>query len=261
MTEEDLVVIEHCKKTLSDLHKEYDALNLYEKESKKAVKHDIYLEIATCESIIDECRDEVNSSSLEEIKEMLNVVYHMQLGEHNGRESALVKLDEITSKFLSSKKYKENVNEKLLEGFRSDMDLILGIKEILEDRLFVVRHKRRWFFFPQTILIQRYEKLLADFESIEVKIRENFTRVSEIITSYIVESFHYIYLYFSYIIRYFLHAENQLVLVEIAASIDRFINVMQPLVKSTTLKNENLRNFYVIYELNTLKELIVKHYE
>lgn len=261
MTEEDLVVINRCKQTLADLHKEYDGLNFYLQEDKKAAKNDIYLEILTFESIIGECKDEVSNSSLEEIKETLNLVYHMKLGKNGADVSTLVKLDEVTSKFLSSKKLEQDIDEDLLAHFRSDMDLILGIKEILEDRLFYVRQKRRWFFFSYTHLIHDYEKLLADFDLIEAKIKEKFTQASEIITSYIVDSFHYIYLYFSYIIKYFLHAQNQLVLVEIAASIDRFINVMQPLVKSTTLKNKNLRNFYVIYELKMLKERIIKHYE
>jgi hypothetical protein len=262
MTPEDALFIERCQTTLADLHATYDDLDLSLEEKQENLNHrDIYLEILTCETIIDECKAEVDSSSLEEIEANLNLVYHMDLDQHDGHENTLVKLDQVASKFLSSQKYKQDVDEKLLAHHREDMDLILGIKEVLQDRLFILRQEKRWFFFPKTIAIHKYEKVLQEFETVEVEIRENFTRISEIITTYIVESFHYIYLYFSYVIKYFFYTDNQLVLVEIAATIDRFINVMQPLVKTTTLKNENLRNFYVIYEFKVLKDLIIEHYE
>ena len=262
MTQEDEIIIQRCESTLADLHKEYDEVHLSLDETVKPPKHsDIYLEILTCENIIEECKEEVSRSSLQEIQENLNLVYHMKLGQNDGHENTLVKLDQVASKFLSSKKYKQDVDEKLLDRHREDMDFILNIKKVLQDRLFVLRQERKWFIFPKTVVIHRYEKILDDFEVIEAEIIKNFTRISEIITAYIVESFHYIYLYFSYIIKYFLHAGNQLVLVEIAASIDRFMNVMQPLVKTSTLKNENLRNFYVIYEFKVLKDIITKHFE
>ena len=261
MTREDILLLERSKIALDELHEEYHDIDVDEEDLKKVLyKHDIHLEILTCESIIDDCKIEVQNSSIEEIEAIVDVVYHMKLHQE-GDKNTLVKLDEVTSKFLSSKKHKQNVDENVLASYRKDMNLILGIKSILEDRVDQLHKEKTWFIFSNSALIKEYEKYLASFSLLESKMLQRFNFMSELVTNYIVESFHYIYLYFSYMIKYFIQTENQLILVEIAASIDRFIHIMQPLVKESSLKNENLRNFYVIYELNVLKDQIIDHYE
>lgn len=262
MTLEDITLIQQCETTLETLRGEYDLIDYdYENTKKVISKHDIYLEILSCETIIQECKTEADESSIDEIQQTLNLVYHMELGKKELRDSTLVKLDQVTSKFLSSKRYKDHVDETLLNQYREDMELLSGVEEVIISRLRRVSKEKTWFFFPHTVLIHKYENILKEIEVLEDKIVEAFAFMSEMITSYIVESFHYIYLYFCYIIKYFLNTDNQLLLVDIAASLDRFIKVMQPLKKSTTLKNQNLRNFYVIYELKVLKDLIIQHYE
>ena len=261
MKQEDNLLLERTSMVLADLEAAYTSMDLENiKGEIHKPKHDIHLEILTCESIIKECAVEVESSSLEEIVETVKVVYHMNLSS-SVEENSLLKLDEVTSKFLSSKKHKYEVNEEVLDAFREDMHLLLAVKDALNLRVSQLKKEKKWLFFIDRSLIEQYQKLLASFAALETKMLTAFNFMSELVTSYIVESFHYIYLCFAYMIKFFKQTNNQLVLVEIAASIDRFINIMQPLVKDTSLKNENLRNFYVIYELNVLKEKIVEHYE
>lgn len=261
MTKEDILLLQHCQVALEDLQSDYQQIGLNVQQLPvKLPVHDIHLEILTCESIIDDCKVEVQQSSLEEIVEIVKVVYHMDLSQSD-QKNGLLKLDQVTSKFLSSTKHKKDVDEVVLARFREDMNLILGIKEILQARVDQLHKEKTWFIFSNTALIKEYERYISSFADIETQMLTCFNFMSELVTSYIVESFHYIYLYFSYMIKYFTGTGNQLVLVEVAASIDRFINIMQPLVKETSLRNENLRNFYVIYELNALKEKIIDHYE
>ena len=261
MIREDILLLQRCKEALDDLQSDYQMMGLNVKELPKSLpQHDIHLEILTCETIIDDCKLEIEKSSLEEIVEVVKVVYHVDLNKLD-QDNGLLKLDAVISKFLSSSKHKKDVDELVLARFREDMNLILGIKDMLQHRVDQLHKEKTWFIFSNSALIKEYEQYLSSFTDIEMQMLTCFSFMSEMVTSYIVESFHYIYLYFSYLIKYFIGTGNQLVLVEIAASIDRFINIMQPLVKETSLKNENLRNFYVIYELNVLKEQIIEHYE
>lgn len=262
MTEEDVELIEKCDIVLEDLHTVYDNIELTtEEEQEGGYKRNPHLEILTCETIIEECKEEVAMNSTDDIQATLNLVYHMKLGEGQKDTRTLIKLDEVTEKFLSSSKHNQIADESTLSQYRKDIDLIIGIKTILYSRLEAVKQEKKWYLFPKSILAHKYATIIEEFSALEARIQECFAFTSEIISTYIIESFHYVYLYFSYIIKYFLQSDNQLVLVEIAASIDRFINVLQPLVKSTSLKNENLRNFYVIYEFKVLKDRIIKHYE
>lgn len=261
MTKEDILLLEHCQVALDDLRSEYHQVGVnVQQPPAKLPTHDIHLEILTCESIIEKCKLEVKQSNLEEIVEIVKVVYHMDLAQYD-QDNGLLALDEVTSKILSSKKYTKDVDEAVLARFREDMALILAIKKILQERVDQLHKEKTWFIFSNTALIKEYDRFLSSFSAIETQMLTYFNYMSELVTSYIVESFHYIYRYFSYMIKYFIGRDKQLVLVEIAASIDRFINIMQPLVKETSLKNENLRNFYVIYELNVLKDQIIEHYE
>lgn len=261
MTREDILLLQRSQEALDDLQSDYQNIELNLQELPKTLPdHDIHLEILTCQSIIEDCKIEIQQSSLEEIVEIVKVVYHMDLSQP-AQEGGLLKLDQVTLKFLSSTKHKQDVDEAVLAKFREDMKLILGIKEILQTRVEHLHKEKTWFVFSNSAVIKEYDRYISAFSALEAQILSTFNFMSELVTSYIVESFHYIYLYFSYMIKYFMGIGNQLVLVELAACIDRFINIMQPLVKETGLKNENLRNFYVIYEFNVLKDMIIEHYE
>lgn len=260
MRKEDQLLIERTKQAIKELETEYKELDFSSDTDKKRPKKDLGLEILTFENIIEECKSEAESSNIDEIIATLNLVYHMTL-EKSDSSSALVKLDQVTSKFLSSKKYNINVDENLLSRYRSDMKFIKSIKEALVLRIKQLEKEKKFFIIPQSLLISKYEKFIDTLVLLEEKMMKNFNFMSEMVTSYIVESFHYIYLYYSYITKYFLYTKNQILLVDLAASIDRFIKIMYPLQENTSLKNENLRNFYVIYEFNALKQSIINYYE
>jgi hypothetical protein len=260
MKKEDQLLIKRTEQAIKELEEDYARADFSSEAEKKSVKRDVCLEILTFESIIEDCKNEAESSDIDELIATLNLVYHMKLDKEDS-SSALVKLDQVTSKFLSSKKYEIDVDEELLAAYRADMKLIAGINEALNLRILQLDKEKKFFIIPQVLLISKYEKYIETLSALEEKMRKNFTIMSDTVTSYIVESFHYIYLYYSYIIKYFLYTKNQIVLVDLAASIDRFIEIMHPLHEYTSLKNENLRNFYVIYELNVLKKSIIGYYE
>lgn len=260
MRKEDGLLIKRTEQAIRELEEDYDEADFAEQIDKKAIKRNIHLEILTCETIIEECKIEVNDSSIEDIIATLNLVYHMKL-KKNEPLAALVKLDQVTSKFLSSKKHNKKVDEALLDAYRKDMKLIVGIKNALHLRVQQLDKLKKWFIIPQVLLISKYEKYIETLSALEKKMKKDFQYMSDLVTTYIVESFHYVYLYYSYIIKYFLYSDNEIVLVEVASSIDRFIKIMKPIKEKTSLKNENLRNFYVIYEFNLLKQRIMNHYK
>ncbi len=143
MTEEDEQLIQKCDIVLEDLHGVYDNIKLtIEAEEEGGYKPNIHLEILTCETIIEECKEEVHISSIDDIQATLNLVYHMKLGEGQKDTRTLVKLDQVTEKFLSSTKHNQIADEMTLSQYRKDIDLILGIKAILHGRLRVVKHSR-----------------------------------------------------------------------------------------------------------------------
>lgn len=256
----DSKLFEDAQSVLDELYLRYPAVQHSAENDKTPFNKDLYSQINNFEATIRECKEVAQSHTVDEVIENLSVIYHMDITEDE-TGTAMQKLDEVCSKFLISNKLGYPVDETLLKQYRKDIELVLAVIKALQLRIVQLGQQRQWFFFPKTKLIQSYEALAEKMQTVKRRISESFNRMSRLLTMHIVESFHYIYLFFLYIIKYFISTGNQLILVEIAAVLDRFIKVVQPLNVSSLLQGENLRNSYIVYELNLLKDHIISYYE
>lgn len=261
MKEEDKKLLERLHALQDDLHTRYsfmDSRQALEEHSK--VTQDVHIQILSFENIIKECQAQVFDNTLEEIEATLKLVYHIDLKE-DGSKAAVGKLNEIAAIYLSSKKDGKDIDEYLLEDYRQDLKVVeAALKAIsVRERHYAYEGLKR-IFTPKKLLKQ-YQTIKKDLEGLRDTMQGCYRLMHNIITKHIVDGFHYIYLYFLYIINYFRAKNDEIVILEIVAVLDRFIDIMKPLSESIHLKQEHLRNSYVIYELSLLKEELLALYK
>ncbi|KIM11937.1 MAG: hypothetical protein KU37_03555 [Sulfuricurvum sp. PC08-66] len=250
-----LAKLEEAKSYFEEVYGAIDSAKYHEKDA--SVRGDVGLEITTFQSIIAECKEEVASNTIEEIVQILEVVYHLSL-QKGTVEPIRQKLTQIDEKFLHLRRDEVTIDEERLRRYREDIVLLDSIVEAIGVRRKALEAKKEWLFFRDTALLEQYEMYAKSFAQHVERVTILFSFHSALLGNYIVESFHYLYLFFSYAISYFIATGNALVLVEIAASIDRYVEVMRPLRKSGALKREYLRNSYVMQELGLLREQILR---
>ena len=259
--EEDKKLLERLYVLQDTLHQRYGSINSSQAlNAAPQVTQDVHLQILSFENIIKECQAQVMNNTLEEIEDTLKLVYHIDL-KKNGSKDAIKKLNEIADIYLSSKKEDQNIDEHLLEDYRQDLKLVdaaLTAISLREDYYAYEGIKR--IFIPKKLLKQ-YQSIKEDLEALRENMRGCYQLMHNLVTEHIVESFHYIYLYFLYIISYFRAKNDEMIILEIVAILDRFIDIMKPLSESINLKQEHLRNSYVIYELSLLKEELLSLYK
>lgn len=260
MQETDRILMKRLLETQKNLHRHYDSIDTELLKRQKVTKsQDVHLQILSFENIIKECQSQVFDNSLEEIEATLSLVYHVNMSQ-NGTEEAIKKLHEIATIYLSSKRKTQNIDEHLLEDYRTDMELVTAAIKSIENRLYYFDHLGwKWLFRPKQLL-KDYQLIKEDLETLSENMSGCYEIMHYTVTEHIVESFHYIYLYFLYLISYFRAKCNETAILEVVAVLDRFIEVMKPLSESINLKKEHLRNSYVVYELTLLKDELLSFY-
>jgi len=72
----------------------------------------------------------------------------------------------------------------------------------------------------------------------------------------IIENFYNIYIFFSFLISLSIEKNKEMLLIEIANRLDRYIEVIEPSFSGRFLHHEDMIYHYAIYEFNELKNQI-----
>lgn len=228
------------------------------KTRKPSNKKNIHLELRTFEALIDEAKEEVEENEIEDIENILQIVYHIDV-----KEDYVVhikaKVDELNTRYLSTTKENKSVNEEMLQSYRVDILLVDAIINAIENRMYQLEHGKRWFHFSHDKVMKHYQQSLENFQKLRNNMVGCFELMSRMVTSYIVESFHYLYLFFVYTIKFLVTKGEQMLLIEIAATIERYKKVLKPLRETGGLEKGVLKNSYMIQEFSDLQTVVKNH--
>ena len=74
----------------------------------------------------------------------------------------------------------------------------------------------------------------------------------------IIENFYSLYMFLSFLISISISKKREMLLIEIASRLDRYIEAIEPSFKRRFLHRDDLAHHYAVYELKELKNTIFK---
>ncbi len=233
------------------------APNLSDEEIAQLNKEPSLHQINAFNAKIAECKKELKNSSLEKMKSALKLLFDLEIDEFNAdvmskyiRTFANIQLD--SGLFL--------ITEKHLLKMQHTLDNIDAIYQYLLTRQSIIDTKQKDYVFKYG---SKEEKLLslnlAKLENLRDNIRFQAEFNAKAIADKIIDDFHDIYIFFLFSIYITIAQKEELLSIEIANEIDRFIKVISYVFNERTLKNQDMLYYYATYELNELKHLIYSH--
>jgi len=239
------------------LHKEIDNLkdtcklllgDSVDEEHKES--SDIVLRLKTFSEIIKECKSEVESSDLEHKKHVLKLLYGVT------EESFDLSLDDCIMEQQNMERIE--VDKKHISNLKQ---LIGNIDEIIE-KLDIEYNKslfsnKKWYVF-NGFKLKKYAKYLKILMDLKEKLEGKLESDSKKISFLIIENFYNLYIFFSFLVGICISNKNEMLLIEIASSLDSYIEVIEPSFKNRSLHHDDMLHYYTIYELKELKDQIFK---
>jgi len=244
---------------LSKLKKQIDTIeevcelfvHVDEEESKK-IQDDIVLKIKVFENIVKECKKEIQLSDLEHKVHVLKSRYGIEIDEESGRLDA--SLDSYMSKQIDAKFIE--ADEKQIDTLKS---LISYIDDIVEK--LAVEYKtllyvnKKWYKF-KGFKLKKYAKFLTKLMSLKEKLQTKLEDDSKKISVLIIDNFYRLYIFFSFLISLFVLKKSEMLLIEIASRLDKYIEVIETSFRNRSLHHDDMVHHYTIYELKELREQI-----
>ncbi len=216
-------------------------------------ENNIALKVKAFDEIVRECKDEVDSSDIEHKIHVLKLLYGLEVDGHN-----ITSVDDTLDDYVSGQINDSHmeVNEHKINSIKS---IISSIDEIIEK--LAVEYKNilyknsKWYRF-QGKKLKKYENLLTQLMSLKEKLETQLESDSKKISFMIIENFYNIYIFFSFLISLSIEKNKEMLLIEIANRLDRYIEVIEPSFSGRFLHHEDMIYHYAIYEFKELKNQI-----
>lgn len=223
-------------------------------EDTNIIKSDnVALKVKAFDEIITECKEEVESSDLDHKIHVLKLLYGLEIDE-NDVTSADDSLDDYVSGQIDS--IRMEVNERKINALKS---IISSIHAILEELAIEYKNtlhiNSKWYRF-QGSKLKNYRELIKKLINLKEKLEAQLENDSKKISFMIIENFYNLYIFFSFLISLSIQNKREILLIEIANRLDRYIEVIEPSFSGRFLHHEDMIYHYAIYEIKDLKNKI-----
>ena len=211
------------------------------------------LKVKAFNEIVTECKDEVESSDTQHKIHILKLLYGLEIDEYE-----LASVDDSLDDYVSGQIDNTNmeVNERKINTLKSILSDVNGIIEELSIEYKNTLHvSSKWYRFEGGKL-KKLRKLLKTLLNLKEKLEAKLESDSKKISFTIIENFYNLYIFFSFLISLAIKKRREILLIEIANRLDRYIDVIEPSFSGRFLYHDDMIYHYAIYEIKELKQSI-----
>lgn len=229
---------------------------LSDEEREELEKVPTPLQIKAFDTIVEECKKEVSSSTTEKMSHVLKLLYDLETDPFDYEN-----IGQAMEKF-SHNQLHDNATGITATHIESMKAVIENIEDVLKS--LVAEYKtlekrgKKWYVFQG-----RRPKIIANFirqlsklkSSLELQIEYDAKKLAELI----IDDFYNVYIFFSYLIHFSIAQNQQLLSIEIANFLDKYIKIIKPIFNKRSLKSQDMLYHYILYELRELKVTIFEN--
>lgn len=229
---------------------------LSDEEKAKLEKIPSPLQIKAFDTIVNECKNEVKSSTIEKMAHILKLLYDIETEPFDYENIGKA------METFSYKQLQDNLSGITAEQIEDMGVMVENIDNILNSLVSeyknLAKENKKWYVFqgrrPEVIAtnIKELSKLKS---SLELQMEYDAKKLAELI----IDDFYNVYIFFSYLIHFSIAQNQQLLCIEIANSLDKYIKIINPIFNKRSLKSQDMLYHYVLYELRELKVTIFEN--
>lgn len=242
---------------ITDLENICEPFLIAEEESfkDKEVIDNMALKVKSFDEIIKECKEEVKSADEKHMEHVLKLLYGLEID-----SNSIIDTDKDLENYVSGQINAKDmeVNESRIKNLQN---IISNTETIINDLILEYKNtlhvNRKWYSF-QGYKLKKYEGFLKRLVNLKEKLEVRLERDSQKISASIIENFYSSYIFFSFLIHISMKHHKEILLLEIANRLDRYIEVIEPSFSGRFLHHDDLIYHYAIYELKELKSIIFK---
>ncbi len=244
LTDEIEQIVQECDVFLS-------TKDFSDEQKQELVKTPSNLQIKAFNTIVNECKEEAQGASFERMSGVMKLLYDIEIKPFYPK-----RISKHLHKFLGEKLYPKNLS--ISETNIEDMICIVkNIEQVCHGILNYVQEKNHKAMDSQKV--DELKEALAKLVDLKQKIEYQIEHDAKKIADNIVDDFYNVYIFFTYILRMCMLKNQQLLSVELASFLDRYINVINYTFSKRHLKSQDMIYYYVAYELNELQLKIYKY--
>lgn len=229
-------------------------LHIDDEQNEKSIDN-VSLKVKAFDEIVRECKDEVESSSIEHKIHILKLLYGLDIEDYD-KTSTDDSLDDYVRGQIDNARME--VNEKKINNLKN---IITNVNSIIEELSIeyknILHVNSKWYRF-QGKKLNQYRELLTRLIKLRDSLKSQLEIDSKKISFMIIENFYNIYIFFSFLISLSIEKKREILLIEIANRLDRYIDVIEPSFSGRFLHHEDMIYHYAIYEIKELKNGIFK---
>lgn len=249
-----LNVISKQIKTLQDSCEPF--LNIYkmsDEEKQKLIQKPLPLQIQAFDNIINECKEEITTSSIEKITGVLHLLYKITIKPFDPNSISVAMEDFISNQLLCED---SGISEQKLLQMKNIVQDITNIQLSLVSMINKLnKDAKKWYVFNSSKrkkLSQLYKSLNETKNNINLQLEFDAKKIS----AKVVDDFYNTFIFFAYLTRISIIFKEELLCIELTSFLDRYIKVIELVFNGRHLKSEDMIYYYIIYELNGLKNII-----
>lgn len=242
-------LVEDCKIFLT-------VLNLTDEEKENLNKPHNILQLKSFNAIINECKDEIKNSTIEKKIGILRLLYNIECNPFNP-DTISQSLDD----FVTSQLKPANLNntEDDLKNMSKIVDDIKVIQESLILEVKRLEKESKKFYVFNRYKRKKIYKYFGILSSLKSQIYLQLEYDAKNLAKNIINDFYNTYIFLSYLLSLCFANRQQILAIEIANAADRYINIINLIFNDRHLKNQDMLYYYLIYELNEMKDYIYQH--
>ncbi len=222
---------------------------LQHNEEGIASNENMSLKIKAFNEIVAECKEEVESSDMQHKIHILKLLYGLEVDKYE-----LYSLDDYVNGQIDN--IHTDVNERKINSIKS---ILLDINSIIDELGLeykkILHINSKWYRFQGSKLKKLKEvlkRLIQLKEKLELKLESDSRKMSFII----IENFYNLYIFFSFLISLAIQRKKEILLIEIANRLDRYLGVIEPSFGNRFLHPDDMIYHYAMYEIKELKQSI-----
>ncbi len=211
------------------------------------------LKVKAFDEIVAECKEEIESSSIEHKIHILKLLYGLEIDENN-----MAILDESLDDYVNSQinNLHMKVNERKINILKNIISSITSIiEELVVDYKITLNLNLSWYRF-QGKKLNKQREFLTRLVNLKEKLESELENDSQKISFIIIENFYNLYIFFSFLISLLVYEKREILLIEIANRLDRYIEVIEPSFSDRFLHYDDMIYHYALYEIRELKNKI-----
>ncbi len=212
--------------------------------------------LQTFNETIDKYKLDANLSPLEKKISILKSYYHVKFGPFEAEE-----ISNSINNFLNTKINDQSlvVGENEIQTINKILDDINFISNAVHVQLQNLHVKSKKWYISNANKQNKLKKSLNKLNILELKIKFQREYHSKQIADNIIDNFYSIYVYLRFMIDVLINKDQQLLLIEIASFLDKYISIISYIFNNRKLNSIDMIYHYASFELNELKTYIYEN--